>query len=193
MRHRGKEDQHPASAAGCEFQVPGNRPGPGSQGWVGAAGRPAGAALPGKPPGRPGSAVRPRSRSVRSFPWTPRRLKTRCRKRRGGRSNRILPGGPAAPISPEQAAELSSVLIPRIPKFNVAAAVGLPRNANPYVVTLQQAFTLALINARVYQLQLENLYNAALNVTLQRFAFEPQFYAGMHPTDVAHGASASQG
>jgi hypothetical protein len=97
--------------------------------------------------------------------------------------DRILPrGAAAAPISPEQAAELSSVLIPKIPKFNVAAAAGLPRNANPYVVTLQQAFTLALINARVYQLQLENLYNAALNVTLQRFAFEPQFYAGMHPT-----------
>jgi hypothetical protein len=94
---------------------------------------------------------------------------------------RILPRGAAVPISPEQAAELSSVLIPKIPKFNVAAAAGLPRNANPYVVTLQQAFTLALINARVYQLQLENLYNAALNVTLQRFAFEPQFYAGMNP------------
>ncbi|MGC8641445.1 MAG: hypothetical protein ACP5XB_16390, partial [Isosphaeraceae bacterium] len=96
---------------------------------------------------------------------------------------RIAPRRPAgAPLSPEQAAELSSVLIPKIPPFNVAAAAGLPRNADPYVVTLQQAFTLALINARVYQLQLETLYNAALAVTLQRFAFEPQFYAGVHPT-----------
>jgi hypothetical protein len=96
--------------------------------------------------------------------------------------NRIIPGGPtAAPLTPEQAAELSSVLIPRIPKFNVAWAAGLPRNANPYVVTLQQAFTLALLNARIYQLQLETVYNAALNVTLQRFQFEPQFYAGMSP------------
>ncbi|MGO9811399.1 MAG: hypothetical protein ACLP53_11575 [Isosphaeraceae bacterium] len=96
--------------------------------------------------------------------------------------NRIIPGGPAGgTITPEQAAELSSVLIPKLPKFNVAAAVGLPRNANPYVITLQQAFTLALINARVYQLQLENLYNAALTVALQRFQFEPQFYAGMSP------------
>ncbi|MBV8312587.1 MAG: hypothetical protein JO344_19555, partial [Planctomycetaceae bacterium] len=45
---------------------------------------------------------------------------------------RIIPGGPAAAraLGPEQAAELSSVLIPRMPKFNVAAAVGLPRNAN---------------------------------------------------------------
>ena len=97
--------------------------------------------------------------------------------------NRIIPGGPAAAgtMTPEQAAELSSVLIPKLPNFNVAAAVGLPRNANPYVITLQQSFTLALINARIYQLQLENLYNAALAVALQRFQFEPQFYAGMSP------------
>ena len=104
--------------------------------------------------------------------------------------NRIIPGGPAAAgtITPEQAAELSSVLIPKMAKFNVAAAAGLPRNANPYVVTLQQAFTLALINARVYQLQLENLYNAALTVALDRFQFEPQFYAGMSPTTAPLGA-----
>ena len=103
--------------------------------------------------------------------------------------NRIIPGGPAGgTITPEQAAELSSVLIPKLPKFNVAAAVGLPRNANPYVITLQQSFTLALINARIYQLQLENLYNAALAVALQRFQFEPQFYAGMSPITSPNGA-----
>jgi len=97
--------------------------------------------------------------------------------------NRIIPSGPAAgdTMTPEQAAELSSVLIPKLPNFNVAAAVGLPRNANPYVITLQQSFTLALINARIYQLQLETLYSAALAVALQRFQFEPQFYAGMSP------------
>ncbi len=106
--------------------------------------------------------------------------------------NRIIPGGPAAArtITPEQAAELTSVLIPRMPDFNVAAAVGLPRNANPYVITLQQAFTLALINARVYQLQLENLYNSALTVALQRFQFEPQFYAGMSPSTAPVGGFA---
>ena len=47
---------------------------------------------------------------------------------------------------------------------------------------MQQAWLLALINARYYQFQLEQLYLAALPVTLQRFAFEPQFYAGMSPT-----------
>src|SRR5271157_3856276 len=103
---------------------------------------------------------------------------------------RIIPGGPApgGTITPEQAAELSSVLIPRMAKFNVAAAAGLPRNANPYVITLQQSFTLALINARVYQLQLETLYSAALAVALQRFQFEPQFYAGMSPLTSPNGA-----
>src|SRR6185312_8542880 len=45
----------------------------------------------------------------------------------------------------------------------------------------QQALLLALINARYYQFQLEQLYLAALPVTLQRFAFEPQFYAGLSP------------
>ena len=46
---------------------------------------------------------------------------------------------------------------------------------------MEQAFTLALINGRVYQFQLEQLYLAALPVTLQRFAFTPQFFAGLSP------------
>ena len=188
---RGKEDQHPTSAAGFELQVLGDQPCQASQGWVGPASRPAAGPSPG--PAAPTQAGPARSghrfhqaamscRSVRSFPWTQRRVKIRCRKRPRRAVNRIPPGGPAGGIiTPDQSAESSSVLIPKIPKFNVAAAVGLPRNANPYVVTLQQAFTLALINARIYQLQLENLYNAALAVALQRFQFEPQFYAGMSP------------
>jgi len=47
--------------------------------------------------------------------------------------NRIIPGGPAAAgtITPEQAAELSSVLIPRMPDFNVAAAVGFLGTPTP--------------------------------------------------------------
>jgi hypothetical protein len=100
----------------------------------------------------------------------------------------LRPAGPGGTFTPDQAAELAGVLIPKIPPFNVAAAAGLPRNADPYVVTLQQAFTLALINARVYQLQLETLYNTALAVTLQRFAFQPQFYAGMSPQTAPLGS-----
>ena len=91
----------------------------------------------------------------------------------------------------EQAAELASVLVPAIAPMDHAWAVGLPRRSRPYVVTMQQAFTLALINARIYQLQLENLYSAALNVTLQRFAFQPQFYAGMSPLTSPLGAGFS--
>ena len=44
---------------------------------------------------------------------------------------------------------------------------------------MQQAWLLAIMNARFYQYNLEQVYLAALPVTLQRFSFEPQFYAGM--------------
>jgi hypothetical protein len=100
----------------------------------------------------------------------------------------IRPAGPGGTFSQEQVTELAGVLIPKIPPFNVAAAAGLPRNADPYVISMQQAFTLALINARIYQLQLETLYNSALAVTLQRFAFQPQFYAGLSPLTAPIGA-----
>jgi hypothetical protein len=57
---RGKEDQHPTSAAGFELQVVGDQPRQESQGWVGPAGRPAGGPSPGPSganPGRPGRAT----------------------------------------------------------------------------------------------------------------------------------------
>src|SRR5262249_46969341 len=50
-----------------------------------------------------------------------------------------------------------------------------------YKVNMQQAWLLTLINGRFYQFNLEQLYLAALPVTLQRFYFEPQFYAGLSP------------
>jgi outer membrane protein TolC len=46
-----------------------------------------------------------------------------------------------------------------------------------YRIRLDQAAELALINSREYQDRREDLYLAALPVTLQRFAFAPQFYA----------------
>jgi outer membrane protein TolC len=46
-----------------------------------------------------------------------------------------------------------------------------------YLIRLDQAAELALINSREYQDRREDLYLAALPVTLQRFAFAPQFYA----------------
>ena len=62
------------------------------------------------------------------------------------------------------------------------------------MLTLQQAFVLALINSRIYQFRLEQIYLTALAVTLQRFAFQPQFYAGLSPlTGVALGGGPSPG
>jgi len=87
-----------------------------------------------------------------------------------------------------QAAELAGILVPSIPDFDEAVAAGLPSGSKFYRVNMQQAFTLALINSRFYQTQLENLYSSALAVTLQRFAFQPQFYAGLAPLTSPLGA-----
>lgn len=65
--------------------------------------------------------------------------------------------------------------------FNENEESGLRREDTPYTLTVDQAFRLALINSRVYQFQLENVYLNALTVTLQRFQFQPNFYAGMSP------------
>ncbi len=70
-------------------------------------------------------------------------------------------------------------------------AMGLPKDAKPYRVNLAQSVTLALINARVYQFQLEQLYLQALPVTLQRFSFAPQFIAGLSPITPTIGPSSS--
>jgi hypothetical protein len=50
---------------------------------------------------------------------------------------------------------------------------GEPR---PYLIKLEQAVELGLINSREYQDARENLYLTALPVTLERFAFAPQFF-----------------
>ena len=52
---------------------------------------------------------------------------------------------------------------------------------------MEQAFKLALINSRVYQFRLEQMYLTSLALTLQRFAFEPQFIAGLSPTTQTSG------
>src|SRR5713101_1002548 len=46
-----------------------------------------------------------------------------------------------------------------------------------YLLTLDQAAELAMFNSREYQDNRENLYLAALPVTLQRFSFMAQFFA----------------
>lgn len=48
-----------------------------------------------------------------------------------------------------------------------------------YVITLEQAVELGFINSREFQSRREDLYLAALPVSLERFAFLPQFEAAM--------------
>ena len=101
-----------------------------------------------------------------------------------------LPGEPtldrqqinaAGRMTQAEAVGLAGILVPKVPAMNEAEAAGLPKDFKAYRLNMQQAWLLALLNARYYQFQLEQLYLAALPVTLQRFAFEPQFYAGMSP------------
>ena len=93
-----------------------------------------------------------------------------------------------------KASELAGILVPGAIDFNEAEAAGYPRNSKPFIISMEQAFQLALINSRLYQSQLETLYGASLAVTIQRFAFMPQFYAGMSPlTGVLSGGSQGPG
>ncbi len=87
----------------------------------------------------------------------------------------------AGRMKPAEAIGLAGILVPTVVPINEAEAAGLPKDFKAYKIDMQQSFQLALMNARYYQYQLENLYTAALGVTLQRFAFEPQFYAGISP------------
>jgi hypothetical protein len=82
-------------------------------------------------------------------------------------------------IPPAEARGLQDILVPVVPPMNESEAAGLPKDYRAYKIDMQQAWLLALINGRYYQYQLEQLYEAALPVTLQRFYFEPQFYAGL--------------
>ena len=85
------------------------------------------------------------------------------------------------------AALLSSVPI----DYNEALIAGLPSNSRPYVIGPAEALQLGLVNSRAYQYRLEQIYVQSLTVTLNRFAFTPQFYAGMSPTTgVAAGSPA---
>lgn len=82
----------------------------------------------------------------------------------------------------ETTSEFAAILSPEKIELDDSEVAGLPESTRPYLIDLEQAFHLAVTNGRYYQFQLENLYQAALSVTLQRFAFQPQFYAGLSPT-----------
>ncbi len=71
------------------------------------------------------------------------------------------------------------MLVPEVYLQNDTEGYGYPKGSRVYKINMQQALALAIMNARFYQFNLEQVYLAALPVTLQRFSFEPQFYAGM--------------
>jgi hypothetical protein len=66
-----------------------------------------------------------------------------------------------------------------IPDYEAAA---LPKGQPIYLVNPAQALTLALTNNRGYQGSIEQVYLRSLDVTLQRFNFEPQVAAGLTPS-----------
>ncbi len=83
--------------------------------------------------------------------------------------------------SEEITSNLAKMFVPQDVPFDEAIAAGLPTTSRPYILTMEKAFQVGLINSRYYQFQLENIYVNALPVTLQRFAFGPQFIAGLSP------------
>jgi hypothetical protein len=52
-----------------------------------------------------------------------------------------------------------------------------PAKVKPYLITINQSVELAIVNSREYQTACEQLYLAALPLTLERFAFAAQFFA----------------
>jgi hypothetical protein len=81
---------------------------------------------------------------------------------------KILEGeGGAQPGKRKESSYTSTILVTE-PK------PGAPR---PYLLNLEQACELALINSREHQDERENLYLAALPVTAERFSFAAQFFA----------------
>ncbi len=86
---------------------------------------------------------------------------------------------------------LAKMFVPTEVPLDEAIAAGLQENSRPYVLSMEKAFQLAILNSRYYQYQLENLYITALPVTLQRFSFSPQFIAGLSPTTAIGGAGST--
>jgi hypothetical protein len=85
----------------------------------------------------------------------------------------------AGRMSQTEAAELANVLVPPVYLQNDTEGYGYPKGSRVYKINMQQAWALAILNARFYQYNLEQVYLQALPVTLQRFAFEPQFYGSL--------------
>jgi len=114
--------------------------------------------------------------------------------------NLSRPLNPRPDLTPEQYREseekgsgLAGLFVAENVPFDEATAAGLPIGSKPYVLTMEKAFQIAIVNSRTYQYQLENIYINALPVTLQRFSFQPQFLAGLTPVTGAGGFGSVNG
>jgi hypothetical protein len=87
----------------------------------------------------------------------------------------------AGRMTQSEAAELAPILVPKFDLMNDTEGYGYPKGSRVYKINMQQALFLAIMNARFYQFNLEQVYLAAIPVTLQRFIFGPQFFAGLSP------------
>jgi hypothetical protein len=87
--------------------------------------------------------------------------------------------GQAGRMGQAEASELSGILVPFVDLQSDTEGFGYPKGSRVYKINMQQAWLLALMNSRFYQFNLEQVYLSALPLTLQRFSFEPQFFAGM--------------
>jgi hypothetical protein len=160
------------AAAAVRTTQPGGPPAqPGAMAPAGdpdAAGQPLPPPVPGQPSVRRPGTIDPAIDALPNVPGEPPLDRQRL--------------GEVGRMAPAEAVGLAGILVPIIPPMNESDAAGLPKDFKAYKLNMQQAFLISLINGRYYQYQLETLYEAALPVTLQRFAFEPQFYAGLSPT-----------
>jgi hypothetical protein len=160
----------PAPATG-----PGNQPGTANTASPAQAQPPGGTPVPGQTPSTPGvpdegrpPAVSPSNILDREVVAQPPFLNQRQLQDVGR-------------MDQTEAAELSQIFVPKIDLQNDTEAYGYPKGSRVYKINMQQAWLLALMNARFYQFNLETVYLAALPVTQQRFTFGPQFYAGLSP------------
>lgn len=69
----------------------------------------------------------------------------------------------------------------------------LKQNEKTYLINLPQSVELALFNSREFQDRREDLYGAALPVTVERFSFISQFFATERAVREATGSETAQG
>src|SRR5438132_1202332 len=93
------------------------------------------------------------------------------------RAKRKPAAGESATAGPADSSKPPEKLPPPKPATKDSAAESTTAGPQPYLITLEQAVELGLITSFDYQTSRENLYLAALPVTLQRFSFAAQWFA----------------